>query len=113
MLSTLDDVWVAAFTPFRSKVCLVGFLMTMVLPNMKHAWGFAGFKDRHDALRREAEATIEDGSRSSDCHRVANAQLEKERQHIHQVRTYSYVYDIVSYIQSLITQSLAISCFSC
>ena len=28
-LSTLDDAWVSAFTPFRSKVCLVGFLMTM------------------------------------------------------------------------------------
>ena len=85
-LSTLDDAWVSAFTPFRSKVCLVGFLMTMVLPNMKHAWGFAGFKDKHDALRRKAEDTIEDGSRASDCYRVANVQLEKERQRIHQVR---------------------------
>ena len=54
----------------------------MVLPNMKHAWDFAGFKDRHDELRREAEVAIEDGSRSSDCHRVVNVELEKERQRV-------------------------------
>ena len=76
--------------------------MTMVLPNMKHAWGFAGFKDRHDELRREAEDAIEDGSRSSDCHRVANVELEKERQRVHQVRMYVYM----QYIHAVIDHSI-------
>ena len=69
---------------------------------MKHAWGFAGFKDRHDELRREAEDAIEDGSRSSDCHRVANVELEKERQRVHQVRMYVYM----QYIHAVIDHSI-------
>ena len=59
--------------------------MTMVLPNMKHAWGFAGFKDQHDKLRREADASIEDGCRNADSGRVRNNELDKARRHIHQV----------------------------
>ena len=37
-LSTLTDEWVRAFTPFRSKITLVAFLVKMVLPNMQYAW---------------------------------------------------------------------------
>ena len=85
-LSTLTDEWVNVFTPFQSKVCLVGFLMKMVLPNLKHAWGFAGFKDEHDALRRKRESEIPDASRGEESvHRIPNVELEKERQRIQHV----------------------------
>ena len=78
-LSTLTDEWVTAFTPFRSKVCLVGFLMTMVLPNMKHAWGFAGFKDQHDKLRvNSVVKLIEDGCRNADRQRSREKQRTRQ-----------------------------------
>ena len=73
--NTLTDEWVSQYTPFRSKIRVVGFLVTMILPNMKHAWGFAGFKDQHDKLRRESDDDIEDGCRKA---RVHNVKLEKE-----------------------------------
>ena len=57
--------------------------MEMLLPNMQHAWGFAGFHDVHDKLRRERDASIEDGCRNVDSGRVRNNELEKERRRIH------------------------------
>ena len=59
-LSTLTNEYLTAFTPIRDTVCFTGFLMEMLLPNMQHAWGFAGFHDVHDKLRRERDASIDD-----------------------------------------------------
>ena len=41
-LSTLTDEWVRCYTPFKRKTLLVGFLMKIILPNIRHVWGFAG-----------------------------------------------------------------------
>lgn len=109
-LSTLTDEWVNAYTPFRRKVFLVGFLIEMVLPHIQHVWGYAGlyslihdqlllfyyyhhiigFKDEHDRLRRNREADIEDASSSPQDNHVANTQLEKERQRIHRLLSRRY-----------------------
>ena len=84
-LSTLSDLCVSAFTPFRSKVTLVAFLLKMVLPNLQHAWGFAGFKDQYDQLRREADAAAEDDRFDTTTGRVTSNELERERYRIHRV----------------------------
>ena len=64
--------------------------MTMVLPNMKHAWGFAGFKDQHDKLRVNSVVKLMyplkmDVETLTGRGRVRNNELDKARRHIHQV----------------------------
>ena len=85
-LSTLTDDWVSAFTPFRSKVTLTGFLVTMVMPNLEHVWGYAGFKDQFDLLRRQQDATVRDDRFDTSAGRVQNNFLEKERNRLHRVQ---------------------------
>ena len=42
----------------------------MIVPNLKHAWGFTGFKDEYDKLRRDTDTSIEDGCHSEETGRV-------------------------------------------
>ena len=49
-LSSLTTEWINMYTPFRHKVTFSAFLMKMILPNARHAWGFAGYNDEFDDL---------------------------------------------------------------
>ena len=62
----------------RYKICLVGFFVTVVLPNLKYMWGFQGYKDEFDRQRREHDDQVGDESRANDL----DPALERERTRI-------------------------------
>ena len=50
--------------------------MTIVMPNLRHMWGFQGFKNQFDRIRREQDDELEDMARpDSQC-----PDLDRERQ---------------------------------
>lgn len=72
----ITEDYVKRFTPFKYKTCLIGFYVTLLLPRLKKMWGFQGYKDQHDKMRREHDDEIHDATR--DCqHSTA---IEQERQ---------------------------------